>query len=203
MYNSGLQRESIRLTDGDLQDKEDIHSILDNPLQRLASPVVDLTPEKSSLMAFRTYTELIEGYTPRRLTHQKDILRAIVGLLHQVEQQLGLCCWGIPMEHLDSALLWRANDDYQSAMETQTFEKRIVLAQDLQHEAQQFPSWSWAGWITPVRYEWMNCDPSQLYSRIVLADNPSIPGVPLSYRDPARRVTIASPAPPLTERHWV
>ncbi|WP_372508214.1 DUF6596 domain-containing protein, partial [Mycolicibacterium alvei] len=32
--------------------------------------------------------------------------------------------------------------------------------------------------------------------------NPSIPGVPLSYRHPTRRVTIATPVTRLTARHW-
>ena len=66
-------------------------------------------------------------YSPRRLTYAEDGLRALDGVL----QRLGTMYprgffWGLPIEDLDWALLWRP--------------------QIPSPRRQNFPSWSWAGW---------------------------------------------------------
>ena len=66
-------------------------------------------------------------YSPRRLTYPEDGLRALDGVL----QRLGTMYrrgffWGLPIEDLDWALLWRP--------------------QIPSSRRRDFPSWSWAGW---------------------------------------------------------
>jgi hypothetical protein len=82
--------------------------------------------------------ELIEAYTTRRATFRSDTLRAINGVLRRASSlDHGLTTtyhYGLPVTAFDYALCW-LEDDHDPA-------KR----------RQGFPSWSWAGWVSPVKF---------------------------------------------------
>ena len=81
----------------------------------------------SQSMRLQHWGYKVNLYSPRHLTYPEDGLRAMEGVL----QRLGTMYprgffWGLPIEDLDWALLWRP----------QTPSSRRC----------DFPSWSWAGW---------------------------------------------------------
>ncbi|MCJ1334478.1 hypothetical protein MMC10_011190 [Thelotrema lepadinum] len=82
---------------------------------------------------FAEYTKSIEQYTHRQLSFQSDILNAFAGL-GQIFATCFQCrpFFGLPEALLDLALFWRP---------TRQLKRR-----------NEFPSWSWAGWIGQVAY---------------------------------------------------
>ena len=85
---------------------------------------------------FKEYASLVTQYSQRRLQYSSDALRAFAGLSHVLE----LCFrspmrQGLPENLLDAALLWRP------------------LERLHRRGAPTIPSWSWAGWEGPVKFE--------------------------------------------------
>ena len=101
--------------------------------------LVKLRNSKTHLVrsaTFKEYATLITEYTRRQLHHPSDVLDAFAGLSHVME----LCfkCpinQGLPENLLDVALMWRPADRL----------RRRTTA--------NAPSWSWAGWEGPVKYD--------------------------------------------------
>jgi hypothetical protein len=84
--------------------------------------------------AFPGYVGLVRDYTKRHLSYSSDALNAFAGLLELFKHRFeGKIISGLPSSILDQALLWILVDDYPT-------------------RNSNFPSWSWAGWIGPVRY---------------------------------------------------
>jgi hypothetical protein len=78
---------------------------------------------------------LIEGYTPRILTHKEDSLKALRGVLTSLTASHGIGFYkGIPESYLDAALL------FDRAIHNPSSRRKI------------FPSWSWVGWEGGSRY---------------------------------------------------
>jgi hypothetical protein len=74
---------------------------------------------------------LVDQYTRRKLTHQCDILNAFAGIADMLSTEGAIeLCFGLDNATLGLGLLWQSG-----------FLKRRV----------GFPSWSWAGWVGPVR----------------------------------------------------
>lgn len=85
---------------------------------------------------FKEYANLVSQYSRRRLEFHSDVLNAFAGLSHVME----LCFkspvkQGLPENLLDMALMWRP---------AERLERRPT---------EGLPSWSWAGWKGPVKYE--------------------------------------------------
>jgi len=79
------------------------------------------------------YRELVAAYLHRQLSFPEDILNAFRGVLkQQVESDEGGDLWGIPRKHLAATIGWRHDTTKGS------------------NRRPGFPSWSWAGWITPA-----------------------------------------------------
>ena len=86
---------------------------------------------------------LTVAYTQRHLTYQHDKLNAFTGLMSAMASMHDIqFCYGLPIIFIQHALLWAPADSrYTNHMEGRC---RIP----------GFPSWSWAGWICPIRYDY-------------------------------------------------
>ncbi|KAF2461956.1 heterokaryon incompatibility protein-domain-containing protein [Lineolata rhizophorae] len=81
------------------------------------------------------FQDSVEEYTKRQLTHEYDALNAFAGVSNHLQTIAGFSAiFGIPKQHLGFNLLW---------------DERGPLKR-----RREFPSWSWAGWIGPVRFPW-------------------------------------------------
>lgn len=89
-----------------------------------------LTREKANDAMWLLYTDLVREYTKRRLTLESDTLNGFTGVIHCLERLFDTKFWcGVPEGHLYAALLF--------------LPLRMV-------KRAGFPSWSWAGWLSPV-----------------------------------------------------
>ena len=80
----------------------------------------------------------VESYTKRKLSYPTDILHAFSGILRALQERFeGRILSGLPAAVLDITLLW---------VPMQTLSRRQSSPTLI------FPSWSWVGWIGPVRY---------------------------------------------------
>ncbi|TPX18490.1 uncharacterized protein E0L32_011603 [Thyridium curvatum] len=83
---------------------------------------------------FEAYGMSVAEYTKRNFTDPKDKIRALLGALNRLTGPFrGPFYFGIPSTLFDVGLLW-------TPVGTCTRDKT-------------FPSWSWAGWVGPVRYQ--------------------------------------------------
>ncbi|KAH8803392.1 heterokaryon incompatibility protein-domain-containing protein [Xylogone sp. PMI_703] len=76
----------------------------------------------------RNFWSLIEGYTQRQLSFEKDSIRAFSGILKSMESKYGPAHWGVPEYYFARGLTWSQSQH------------------KLEHHRPQFPSWSWASW---------------------------------------------------------
>ena len=82
------------------------------------------------------YYWVVHEYTLRQLTYSDDITRAFAGVLNVLKIALKDFHHGLPISHLDLALLWQPG---------QALVRRSGLATN-------FPTWSWMGWVGFVRH---------------------------------------------------
>ena len=115
---------------------------------RIEGPFKMNTTETQSYDWFvneNTYCRHVEAYSIRNLTNGADILNAFQGVMHAMEPSLRTeFCWGLPLSAFDGALLWTGAGDLTRRMDKS--------APTLDAESVLFPSWSWAGWVGPVRF---------------------------------------------------
>jgi hypothetical protein len=92
---------------------------------------------------FEEYADHVRAYSKRKLTFENDILNTFWGIMAQMSERPGSpFCWGLPIDHFMSALMWSQSKDT----------KRRKTCSD-QENAVSFPSWSWAGWTGSFLYE--------------------------------------------------
>ncbi|ERF73912.1 hypothetical protein EPUS_05924 [Endocarpon pusillum Z07020] len=82
------------------------------------------------------YQKLVQIYTTRNFTHDKDVLLAFQGIEKAMEPSVGEFFWGLPKRGFNAALTW------------------AFTGQSRRRE--DFPSWSWAGWKGPNGLEFMS-----------------------------------------------
>jgi hypothetical protein len=93
------------------------------------------------------YEKHVSEYTQANLTFDCDILNAFAGIQAEYEAMSGFeFCWGLPLHGFDRALLWKFNHDAQR----DSLKRRSMKSGS---QGCPFPSWSWAGWIGPIRYD--------------------------------------------------
>lgn len=113
--------------------------------------------------AFWFYMRCVGLYTGRRLTKPTDILTAFQGSAWLLEQYLRApLLYGMPRSHFDLALLWtpmstlcRRTRKHQSSQHPSTtsstwedhFRCDECLSSDTDFGPNEFPSWSWSGWM--------------------------------------------------------
>ena len=113
-----------------------------NPVQDwIVKLPADLSSVRRGLPLFRhpamdEYDWTVHEYTRRHLTYSDDIERAFNGVLSVLELGLGHFQCGLPIEYLDTSILWHPTD---------VLVRRSGLAT-------KFPTWSWMGWIGSVGF---------------------------------------------------
>jgi hypothetical protein len=90
-------------------------------------------------VVLQIYQNLVQTYSTRRLTYDSDVLNAFSGFTSIFEELYKApCVCGLPIASLNASLLW-------------TGVSRLKRRRLSEHGF-PLPSWSWAGWIGPVRY---------------------------------------------------
>jgi len=89
------------------------------------------------------YTENLQNYSLRKLSHKSDTINAFKGILNRITHNLGTrSLAGMPQSILDMALIWYHRPDIAAAL------KRRQL------RAHHMPSWSWAAWTGLALSAW-------------------------------------------------
>ena len=142
------------------------------PLQRLKGSILStvLEPKLVQIMddedqVLYAYTQHVEAYTVRDLTYEADILHALKGVLSHMSNNSKdkyLFFWGLPSRDLVYALAWkRALSHFflprRSA--ASQYWNGVAFLFGTEHSTRKFssaikfPSWCWAGWVGPVKYD--------------------------------------------------
>ena len=103
-----------------------------------------------------SWCQALSGYGVRTMSYTTDILRAFEGII-SIHKPLfrGDFIYGLPETELDWGLLWRPAKASRQRIDPDT-------------NRPLFPSWSWAGWISPRGYYLLWQQP--LFSRILWRD---------------------------------
>lgn len=103
------------------------------------------------------YEEIIFEYTSRNLSHEEDITDAFQGVANLLSHHLfngSPFVFGIPLCLLDVALLWQSDGPLR---------RRHRISQKLL----MFPSWSWAGWVGRIEFNWYANTSERTLSRVI------------------------------------
>ncbi|KAG8526050.1 uncharacterized protein KY384_000812 [Bacidia gigantensis] len=104
------------------------------------------TDEKSeyspSLIKRENWFKLVEEYSRRNLTHEKDKVPAILGLAQAMTAEYDTYCAGLFTSQIPSSLLWRTTIEF--------LDEGTVLRRPFQYSA---PSCSWAAVEGPVSFD--------------------------------------------------
>ncbi|KAM6519284.1 hypothetical protein FALCPG4_012929 [Fusarium falciforme] len=85
------------------------------------------------------YIEMAEQLSRRQFTRDDDVLRALSGMYNMFAQQkLGPAAAGIPVNFLESGLMWQPSGQLRRRTASYTNQPQ--------------PTWSWAGWAGPVTF---------------------------------------------------
>jgi hypothetical protein len=94
--------------------------------------------------AVQVYIKTVELYTSRQLTRPEDILSAFSGISNLVERALRAeFIYGLPNTHFDWALLWEPQGPAK---------RRDFVDFRSTGAPEEFPSWSWCGWMGAMEY---------------------------------------------------
>ena len=117
-----------------------------------STPTVLSPPAIKAFDTFQeSYTDIVNNYSRRRLTHGSDGLDAISGVLQALTMTHGIeFIWGMPTIFLKSALAWLQ----VPLMDQKMHRRQELCTRVLQDAALQpqgivkshLPSWSWVGW---------------------------------------------------------
>ena len=142
------------------------------PLQRLKDSILStvLEPELVQIMddedqVLYAYTQHVEAYTVRDLTYEADILHAFEGVmshLSNISKDSYLFFWGLPSRDLVYALAWKRALSHFSLRRRSAaprYWNGVAFLFGTEHPMRtfsssiEFPSWCWAGWVGPVKYD--------------------------------------------------
>ncbi|KAK4222005.1 heterokaryon incompatibility protein-domain-containing protein [Podospora fimiseda] len=116
------------------------------------------------------YTVHVEAYTTRNLTNESDIIHAFEGVmshLSSIHKNDYIFFWGLPGPDIIYALAWKpiSGPEHGSQIPLRRREARTKYLNGAAYLFQkkrpmpdtktpiQFPSWSWTGWVGPVKYD--------------------------------------------------
>ncbi|PVH95302.1 HET-domain-containing protein, partial [Periconia macrospinosa] len=104
----------------------------------------DTIPRRWSINIL-SYQRIVKSFTARELTFPSDVLDAFSGIALRMRPlfRSGFL-YGLPQSELDYCLLWEPGGHI----------RRRCIDAGKEEPKPIFPSWSWAGWIGPVRYDW-------------------------------------------------
>ncbi|XDG02759.1 hypothetical protein ABKA04_002374 [Annulohypoxylon sp. FPYF3050] len=99
--------------------------------------------------SIRDYCVWVKDYSSRQLSFGTDILNAFAGVGNALGIALGSqMLYGLPEKYLTQCLLWSTSS---------------VAPRGETHDT---PSWSWASWLNPVRYDWHCGDRDKYFLKI-------------------------------------
>lgn len=122
-----------------------------NSWDRTPDPIIQpeaIPRSQTPLARLEKYTEAVPSYTKRQLSYNSDIIAAFAGIISSIwpgDDHAPALEHGLPLESLPVALLWEP-------VEAGQLSRRIIHDSVISSKPRIFPSWSWAGWIGPVRY---------------------------------------------------
>jgi hypothetical protein len=90
---------------------------------------------------FNVYARVVFEFTARNLTHSRDALDAVSGVLSQLRPLFGMrrFDFGIPLARFDADLLWKPKGSSRPRLYSESGKP-------------VFPSWSWLGWEGQAQY---------------------------------------------------
>lgn len=101
----------------------------------------DMIPQKWSINIV-SYQKTVEAFVTRDITYPGDVLNAFEGIAQRMRSIFrSEFMYGIPQSELEYCMLW------------EPWGGKFTRRCDAKGDA-LFPSWSWAGWIGPIRYNW-------------------------------------------------
>jgi len=104
---------------------------------------ISRSPYESPVERMNRYSSLLDQYSPRQMSNPGDIIFAFQGILSLLQRVMKTDFWaGLPEAYFDEALLW---------IETGPHIRRSISEGN--STTTPFPSWSWAGWDTEVKYD--------------------------------------------------
>lgn len=92
----------------------------------MAEEIEETRKARNTLETFANYKQLLQTYTGRTLTYERDIVKAFEGVLEYFRVALRPHVWGLPSKRFDEALLWQVEKPSSRRA--------------------GYPSWSWCGW---------------------------------------------------------
>ncbi|KAL2072342.1 hypothetical protein VTL71DRAFT_11685 [Oculimacula yallundae] len=143
-----LDSELVFQTNGQFFDEGGLY---DKKLPSQARPVS--TAADFDQVGHRMIYTCIKDYSIRHLTYPSDVLRAFQGLFNHLNRFKLSHLWGIPV--WSSWTDWKSSamiiEDNYTAGPNQIFLGGLSwISGDKSNRVDGFPSWSWAGWTSPV-----------------------------------------------------
>ena len=106
-------------------------------LDSVHAPLQMLRELKTRTLWF--YANCVSLYTSRDLTQPSDILAAFSGMCSLMQGKMMVpFIFGLPNSHFDFALLWEPE---------KSIKRRTLKPSNGESHDEEFPSWSWCGWI--------------------------------------------------------
>jgi hypothetical protein len=141
-YNDNLYSVSESYESIDPQNYGDIQNSQRMTIDRLAT-TFELMGDREEWSEL-TYSDIVDGYTRRQLTHQGDRLDAFTGIASCLQPTVTslaelIALSGLPRRHFVTTLFWRSN--IPSTAIRQRVDARCMRC---------LPSWSWVGWSGSV-----------------------------------------------------
>jgi hypothetical protein len=114
----------------------------DDPRKNWGEWHLSRTPLPSAPDMWQSYKMALDTYTSRQVTYPSDILKAFEGVRGVLSEAMQTDFWqGIPEIILPLALCWQLDGRFQRRETELDGETAFSML---------FPSWSWAGWDSPV-----------------------------------------------------
>jgi len=102
----------------------------------------DTIPERWSINIL-SYQKTVEYFSTRDITYHGDVLNAFKGIAQKMKPLFrSEFVYGLPLSELDYCLLWEPSG------------REFCRRRDPETGNPMFPSWSWAGWVGHIRYNW-------------------------------------------------
>jgi hypothetical protein len=114
----------------------------DDPRKNWGEWHLSRAPLPSAPDMWHSYDMALSTYTSRQVTYSSDMLKAFEGVRGVLSEAMQTDFWqGIPENILSLALCWQLSG---------RFRRRETELDGETPSSMLFPSWSWAGWDTPV-----------------------------------------------------
>lgn len=129
---------------------EDTHNNI-HKIMELAAGAIPLRLNLENQSNWSIYRTVVAEYCKRYLSYESDVLNAFAGIAGYISEAVFVgapLIMGIPSCSLEAGLLWHPSEKLR------------------RRSGEEFPSWSWAGWIGMVEYSEM-VDYDNIFERTI------------------------------------